>query len=245
MERLFTCDPAGQFICRVVKYNDVIFIMLNVYGYNIKRQNMSLVLSIENILTGWLDKFPNATLLLGGDFNSIFDDNLDKWLPGQPIRANPDLKSLMDRFNLMDIWRVKFPIKFPISFTWINKTGSVQSRIDFWFISENFNRDDLTDHKAIYIRIKLSTLKIGAAQSVYWKLNSSLLLNDKVKKEVTRLISRFWSKAREQKQFGFHWELFKFEVGKFLRNLLALKLNLDELKRTRIPCLSQKTLIHY
>lgn len=66
------------------------------------------------------------------------------------------------------------------------------------------------DHKAIYIRIKLSTFKVGAAQSVFWKLNSSLLINDKVKKEVTRLISHFWSKAREQKQFGFRWELSKF-----------------------------------
>lgn len=62
------CDPAGHFICQVVKYNDVIFIMSNIYGYNTKRQNMSLVLSIENILTGWLDKFPNATLLFGGGF---------------------------------------------------------------------------------------------------------------------------------------------------------------------------------
>lgn len=80
-------------------------------------------LSIENTLTGWLDKFPNATLLLGGDFNSIFDDNLDKLPHGQPIRANTDLKSFMD------IWRVKFPDI--ISFTWSNKSGSVQSRIDF------------------------------------------------------------------------------------------------------------------
>lgn len=64
---------------------------------------------------------------LGGDFNSIFDDNLDKWPPGQAIRANTDLKSFMDRFNLMDIWRVKFPDTR--SFTWSNKTGSVQSRM--------------------------------------------------------------------------------------------------------------------
>lgn len=45
----------------------------------------------------------------------------------------------------------------------------------------------------------------------------SLLLNDEVKKEVTGLISYFWSKAREEKQFGIKWELLKFEVGKFLR----------------------------
>lgn len=69
--------------------------------------------------------------------------------------------------------------------------------------------------KAIHIKLKFSTVKSVAAQSVYWKQNSSLLLNDEVKKEVTSLISFFWSKAKEEKTFGNNWELLKFKVGKF------------------------------
>lgn len=238
---LSECDPAGHFICQTIKYNDVIFIIANVYGYNTKRENVNLILSIENILKCWLNKFTNAKLLLGGDFNSIFDANLDKWPPDHSGRTNTNLKSFMDRFNLVDIWRVKHPDNR--SFTWSNKTGSAQSRIDFWLISDSFNKNDidvdisptpLTDHKAIHIKIKLSAFKKCDAQSAYWKLNSSLLLNDDVKKEVTYMISHFWSKARKDKQFGINWELFKFEVGKFLRKFSSSKAKSRRAEEERI-----------
>ncbi len=66
----------------------------------------------------------------------------------------------MNRFNLSDIWREKNP--YNRSYTWSNKTGSNQSRLDFWFISNSVNKDNidvsiwptpLTDHKAICINI--------------------------------------------------------------------------------------------
>jgi len=86
----------------------------------------------------------------------------------------------MDKFNLIDIWRVKF--------SWSNKSGSSQSRIDFWLLSESFNKDNvevdiistpLTDHKAISIKIKFSDSNCFMNGS-YWKLNNSLLLYDEV-----------------------------------------------------------------
>lgn len=119
---------------------------------------------------------------------------MDKWPPGQS-RTNSNLKAFMDRFSLVDIWREKYPNNK--SFTWSNKTGSSQSRIDFWLISKNFNKvidvdvwpTPLTDHKAIYNKIKLSTFKKYTVHSGYWKLNSLSLLNDEVKEEeITRLI---------------------------------------------------------
>lgn len=88
------------------------------------------------------------------------DGTIDKWPPGRSNINNSNLRNFMDKFNLIDIWRAKFPHK---SFTWSNKTGSSQSRIDFWLVSEKFNIDNvvvdiattpLTDHKAISINIK-------------------------------------------------------------------------------------------
>lgn len=159
----------------------------------------------------------------------------------------------MDRFSLVDIWRVKYPNNR--SFTRSNKSGSSQSRIDFWLISESFYFKDvidvdilptpLTDHKAICIKINLSTVDKCAVQSGYWTLNSSLLLNDDVKKEVKGLISHFWSKAKEEKHFGVNWELFKFEVGKYLRRYGSLKAKSrraeEEKVVSRITLLSQKS----
>lgn len=98
------CDPDGHFICQVAEYNDLIYIISNIYGYNTKNENVNLLLSIENIITGWLARFPTAFLLLGGDFNSILDGSIDK-VPPQQNRTDSYLNDFIRRFNLVDIWR--------------------------------------------------------------------------------------------------------------------------------------------
>ncbi len=103
------CDPAGHFICQVIKYVDNIFILGNLYGYNHNLDNNNLFESIENIFISWLNKYPSAILLVGGDFNIILDGAIDKWPPGRPKVNNNNLKNFMDKFNLTDIWRDKFP----------------------------------------------------------------------------------------------------------------------------------------
>jgi len=183
MEMFFIQNPAGHFICQVIMYDDKILILGNVYGYNNTLENNNLFKYIENIFIGWLNKYPNAILLVGGDFNIILNETMDKWPPGRPNINNNNLKNFMDKFNLIDIWRVKFSHK---TFTWGNKSG--QSRIDFWLLSESFNKDNvevdiistpLTDHKAISIKIKFSDSNCFMNGS-YWKLNNSLLLYDEV-----------------------------------------------------------------
>lgn len=250
---LFTeCDPAGHFVCQAIRYNDQVYIISNVYGYNTRKDNDNLFISIENILLSWLTKFPKATILLGGDFNIILNSTMDKWPPDLLNRTNTDLIAFMDKFNLEDIWRIKNPNNR--TFTWSNKAGSSQSRLDFWLISKGFNKNNievdihptpLTDHKAIYIKINLSTSQFCTTRSVFWKLNRTLLSIEAVKKDVTDLISYFWSKAKKEKQFCTNWELMKFELGKFFRKFsgnLAKSKRAEELNVvSRITHLSWKT----
>ena len=105
------------------------------------------------------------------------------------------------------------------SFTWINKTGSRHSRIDFWRISKcidsecvttNICTTPLTDHRAIYIDIKIFTPDTNLGRASYWKLKSLLLNNHVVKFEVKYLLSHFWERACEEKSYCKNWELFKF-----------------------------------
>lgn len=128
----------------------------------------------------------------------------------------------MDKFNVTDIWRDKFPDD--ITFTWSNRSGSRKSRIDFWLISNSISKDSitvdilttpLTDHRAIYINLQLFPTNIR--RSSYWKLNSSLLSHTFVKSEITRLINHFIDKANIENCYGKNWELFKFETSKMLR----------------------------
>ena len=132
--------------------------------------------------------------------------------------------TFMEKFDPTDISRDGYPAD--ISFTWSNKTGSRQSRIDFWLISKcidsecvtsNICTTPLTDHRAIYIHIKIFTPDTNFGRASYLKLNSSLLNNDMVNFEVKDLLSHVWERACEEKSYYKKWELFKFEVSKYLR----------------------------
>lgn len=97
-----------------------ILIVDNLYGYNNSLENNTFLESTENIFIGWLNKYTNAILLVGVDFNIVLNGSLDKWPPGRPNINNSNLKRFMDKFYLKDIWRDKFPNNK--SFKWSNKT---------------------------------------------------------------------------------------------------------------------------
>lgn len=178
---------------------------------------------MESRILHWLSKFPNAHLLIGGDFNITLDNAVDRWPPGSQSNSRAALKSLRQRFDLIDIWREHFPVD--ILFTWSNASKSRQSRIDFWLISSNLKSNTkteilptpLTDHKAIRIHISLLP-SLNCPRSSYWKMNSSVLSHAWVKAKVKELIRVFWNEAVVEERYGVKWELFKFEVGQFFRS---------------------------
>lgn len=217
------CDPLGHYILLVIRSFNTTFITVNVYGYNSKSENDNLLDLIENRILNWLSKYPNSLLILGGDFNMTFDNTIDRWPPTQSSPPNTRLKMLMEKFDITDVWRKKFPNEK--SFTWSNKMGTKQSRIDFWLISNSISENNitvnilttpLTDHRAIYINVQLFTTD-STRRSSYWKLNNSLLEHKLVIKEINKLICQFWDKANKENTYNSNWELFKFEVCKFLR----------------------------
>ncbi len=130
----------------------------------------------------------------------------------------------MEKFDVIDVWREKSPDDK--SFTWSNRMGTRQSRVDFWLVSNSIDKNNitaniltmpLTDHRAVYINVQLFASHLTHCRSSYWKLNNSLLEHKSVKKEINKLVSQFWDKAKKEKSYSTNWELFKFEVCKFLR----------------------------
>uniref|UniRef100_A0A669EC77 Reverse transcriptase domain-containing protein n=1 Tax=Oreochromis niloticus TaxID=8128 RepID=A0A669EC77_ORENI len=170
------------------------------------------------------------------------DAELDKFPPGHSNRISTTLKAVMVRLKLTDIWRFKYPQSK--MFTWCNNSNSRHSRIDFWLVSESFDSSSIdvgawpspaTDHKAIYIKINLTSLSNSSVvKFTYWKLNSSLLQNDDVKKDLKDLISKFWSIAQEDLKYGNNWELLKFEIGKYLRKVGSLNAKSKRLEEENI-----------
>lgn len=87
-------DPDGHFVCLLLTCNDFFIIAVNLYGYNRKPENDNLLKAIENILKSWLEKYPRAYIIMGGDFNIVQDCAVDKWPPGRPKSTDNTLKKL-------------------------------------------------------------------------------------------------------------------------------------------------------
>ena len=120
-------DLKGHYICQVISYNKIVLIIFNVYGYNSNLENIQLFADIENRLKHWLTKFPNSHILLGGDLNVTLNSQLDRWPPVRDSGRNTYFKLFMERYDLTDIWRIKFPDV--LSFTWSNKDKTRLSRV--------------------------------------------------------------------------------------------------------------------
>lgn len=227
-------DKNGHFVCTVINIHNIFLIAINIYGYNTVNGNNNLLTEVENRILHWLSKYPNAHLLVGGDFNISLENTVDRWPPGPQSNTSAALKSLMQRFDLIDIWREHFPTD--IMFTWSNASRSRQSRIDFWLISSNLKSSTkteilptpLTDHKGIRIDISLLPSS-NSPRSSYWKMNSSVLSHTCVKARVKELIQIFWNEAVIEGRYRVKWELFKFEVGQFFRGYCS---SLAKAKRT-------------
>jgi len=213
-------DVSGRFIILVCELEQKQFIMVNIYATNDSIKNRTLFKNVEDRICRLNLKFSEAKVLWGGDFNTVFDDNLDRW-PPKPVNINCELKNTCLRLGLMDVWRERN--KSQRMYTWSNKNLSLQSRIDFWLISndlEDLIKDVLiepavlTDHKLILIKIYLSNCLSQKNTYNYWKLNNLLLNNLDFKLEVSRIIEKFWKQACISGNYGQNWELTKFEIRK-------------------------------
>lgn len=228
------CDKSGHYIFLVLEIASVNYIIVNAYGFNTQTENNSFFDKLEERLLYWLSKFPNSFIVLGGDFNTVLDNYLDRLPARNADSSNIYVKTLLHSFNLTDIWRDTHPLQK--SYTWSNKTLSRQSRIDFWLISRDLKNVDanilpspLTDHKTIQILIP--SLSPGSPKTSYWKLNSTLLKHKEVTSKIESFIRLYWDKAQCENFFSINWELLKYEIAKFLRkysSVLAKKRKTEE-----------------
>ncbi len=83
--------------------------MTNIYGYNTSGDDDLLFEEIGEIILLWSNTFPDALICIGGDFNIAPDNNLDRFPPRKSASPYSKLKMLMEKFDLIDIWRENFP----------------------------------------------------------------------------------------------------------------------------------------
>ncbi len=212
----------GRWLILVIEKRDIIFIMGNIYATNNSLQNRALFQEFEEEISGLINTFPNAKLILGGDWNSIKDPLLD-CAPPRSKRPNytAEVDNLCLNLNCFDIWRHRNPDKK--QFTWCTKDRSKQSRIDFWLVSRDVENQVLdvkiepsvlTDHNLMYLSINLSDTGQSKTKFYYWKLNNMLLKDEQFLNNVRLIIKDCWNKAKSLNSYGGQWEYMKYGIRK-------------------------------
>ena len=109
--------------------------MANYYAPNDEgSQNNTLSVMNENI--NQLDLDPNTAIVWGGDFNLIFDTNLDAngSKPQLNVNSLSQLLSITEGNDLCDIFRVRCPNEK--RFTWRRKNLFKQRGLDYFLTGE-------------------------------------------------------------------------------------------------------------
>lgn len=170
-------DTEGCYIIIDIEMLGKRFTLVNIYGpsgYDSPGFFEDLLLQI--------DTFENENIVIGGDFNVPLDINKDTFqyrIISRP-RARRMLNEIIDRYNLVDVWRALNPSKK--QFTWRKFNSNKQGRLDYFLISENLMADmkDVaiksgyrSDHSIITLDINKSSYK--EKTNSFWKFNNSLL----------------------------------------------------------------------
>jgi len=175
----------GRWIILVFKLDNSFFVVCNVYNHNNTAQAKIMFLQLCLKLEAFKNKYKDAHLIIGGDYNDAPDYLVDR----MPVRVTPHsrFKStayICEQLAIIDVWRFLYP---DINeFTWSNVSRSFQSRIDLWLISpsclqfvteSSHSYAPFSDHKLISIHLAGTNQQSGNKR-VYLKFNNNLLKDE-------------------------------------------------------------------
>ena len=145
-----------------INIEDRNFCLANVYGPNVDNP------TFYSNLFNQLQSFSTSDIILGGDFNLVLNNDLDKF-GGSPqhsnYKASKVVNTNMKTLGLTDIFRSLQPTKK--LFTRVQNNPFAASRLDFFLISNSLLTDRQTasilpsvhsDHRLV--QIKLSLIKL-------------------------------------------------------------------------------------
>ena len=221
-------DSQGRFIFVKLEIDGEKFILLNIYGPTKQSEKQSFFSKIANNFVE-LDISINDKLVLGGDFNVIFDSSIDKKGGREKIEAVPrSLSQIIETYDMVDLWRIQHPALKRFSFR--KKTPLIQSRLDFFLVSSSIqdivDKTDIipsvwSDHSAITIHItNIPDKKRGRG---LWKYNASLNMDEAYVTLMNNNIDKWLRDYRNVADKRMQWEIIKFEIRNFTMSYTSEK----------------------
>ena len=120
-----------------IKLKETLCSLVNIYAPNGEAAQIHFYNQLKNIFDQ--HSLDDHLYFLGGDLNYISNARLDR-RGGASIGGNKykeigtALNNIFSLYNLQDVWRTKNPNK--PAFTWRRQTPRVQSRLDYWYMSD-------------------------------------------------------------------------------------------------------------
>ena len=183
-----------NFNCKIINYEEIIQGRLQSLEIEINEHTVTIIniygpntddVSLFNKLDEYLGSNDEKTFIIGGDFNTILDVELDKKHGNKNTHPNVRKKilSIIDENSLKDIWRIQHPEKQ--QYTWHSNTKPVIfCRLDYFLLSENITNYIIktqikpgynSDHSLVSIEIDFVKLDRGPG---VFKMNNSVLLEN-------------------------------------------------------------------
>lgn len=174
-------DTEGRITTATINIDDTTLHLCNIYAPRTDSDRTDFFPTIHDYLS------PTHGNIVGGDFNCISNNKLDKQggNPQPRQSAITALNTLQTSHNLTDIWRNQHPTTR--AFTWAGKNptdnSAILTRIDKIFISHAITHNAAkttikpyphSDHDLITLTLDLSRMQRGKG---YWHFNNTLLNN--------------------------------------------------------------------
>ena len=218
---LYYSDLTGRLLIVKIQIHEYELYICNLYfpTSNHETDQMKLLMELNDHLTD----LGSSNIILGGDWNVVLNDNLDKksktLSPCSNQKYRNNLIRLLEEHNLVDCWRLNNPnVK---KFTCRSGKGNgvaTLSRIDMIFITDNLlnlyhnakiDPGFKTDHN--YVTTTLKLVK-GTRGKGTWKFNNNLLTDKTYVALIKNMITREISDNDHYQDKGFLWDYIKMRI---------------------------------
>ncbi|KAM7369499.1 hypothetical protein PAMP_000739 [Pampus punctatissimus] len=221
-------DKEGRFVIVIGTIGGSKVTLVNLYAPNEDCPNFFKM--IASLLA---DK-AEGIILIGGDFNCILRQNVDR-LPagvGPMSKKSITLHAMMDELGLVDVWRHLHPREK--DYTFMSHVHGSHSRLDMFLISGtdiyrtsecNIEPITISDHAPVTVKIRIGPNR----QFKYWRLNVSLLNDEAIQQELReKLIEYLKSNDNDTVSPSTLWEAAKVVMR---GNIIAIS---SRLKKQRL-----------
>ena len=168
-----------------------------------------------------MKSYDNNNTILGGDFNTCLNPNLDKsgGKKENPSQFAVQLNDYMSEIDFIDIWRIRNPDTLRYTRRQNTRGGLIHSRLDFFLlpISLEYEITDAEIKPSIYsdhsiVQISIKKREDSVRGKGFWKFNTSLLTDVEYVSKVKTCINETVVTNKNIEDKTLLWDLLKCNI---------------------------------